>query len=184
MPHLFHFSTRADYERLIEVDPTFSRLFFVLDGFYDHDKVDALEGLLSLPGLGVIPEGRDEGPMYWVFLERPDVRFRSLSDANGREVFVPDTRSFGMCLQFQPNGLLGERTLVSGSLEVTNAIGDTLRLYRQMDRGFARVYTKSKYYNHVTYAGPDALALRKKRYRLCANPHLTRADDFKLEETK
>jgi hypothetical protein len=94
--------------------------------------------------------------------------------------YVLDGATFPVCLQFKPNGLFAGKTLICGTLETTNPIGDTVPLFRKIATGFSRLYTKAKYYHDVTYVGADALSLQRKHYRLTANPTLTRKDDFKL----
>jgi hypothetical protein len=182
MPRFHHFSTRSDYEQLVASHEKFSSLYFVWDTFYYEEKVPFVKGLLSLPDLGVIQGKKDHtGPTYWIFPDEPKVGLRPLATIDGQKRFALDGSSFDVCLQFEPNGLFDGKNIICGSFETTNPIGNTVPLFREIAEGFSNVYLKSKYYNHVTYVGPEALSLQKQRYRLCASPHLPRADDFKVQ---
>jgi hypothetical protein len=182
MPRFYHFSTRADYEQLAAAHELFASLYFVRGGFFETEEVPYIHGLLSLPDLGHIKHALwHSGPIYWVSPEEPKQGVRRLPDWKGKKRFDLDTSTLPVALQFQPNGIWEKNILICGHLEATNPRGDTRALYKKIAKCFAKEYQKGKYYHCITYVGRDALALRKKRYRLCANPNLTRTDDFKVE---
>jgi hypothetical protein len=119
-----------------------------------------------------------------VFPEVPKLGVLRLPDLDGRKRFTFDGSTFPVCLQFIPNGLWGNNMLICGSLEVNNPVGVTRELYKKIAKCFAKEYLKSTYYHRVTYVGREALALQKQRYRLCGNPNLSRADDFKVKGSR
>ncbi len=183
MPRFNHFSTRADFEQLTAAHELFAKLYFLREGFLESEEVHFIHGLLSLPDLGIISHPRyyHAGPTYMVFPEVPKLGVIRLPDFNGKKRFTLDGSTFPVCLQFIPNGSWGEKTLICGHVEVTNPVGDTVKLYKEIAKCFAKEYVKTKYFKDVTYVGSDALALKAKRWRLCANPNLKRADDVKIE---
>jgi hypothetical protein len=183
MPRFRFFSTKADYEQLASAHEFFSSLYFLQDGQFHSKEIPLIRGLLSLPDLGVInhPHYYHAGPRYWVFPEKPKLRLRSLPPLDdGKKRFTLDGSSLPVCLQFEPFGLWGQDMLICGHMEITYAIGVTRALYRQIEKCFAEEYLKSTYFKEVTYVGRDALALQAKKYRLCANPNLSRSCDFKM----
>jgi hypothetical protein len=183
MPRFQHFSTKSDYERLVASDELFSNLYFVPDISYRENAYTCVKGLLSLPDLGVIrAKITSAGPRWYVFPERPKLRLRPTPPIDGRRWYDLDARSFKVCLWFEPRGLFRKNTLIDGYLEVTNSIGDTVRLFRQISKAFERVYAKAKYFGDVTYAGPDAIERQKRGLRLTDSPNLERELDFNLEE--
>jgi hypothetical protein len=184
MSLFYHFSTKADYEQLVQANELLSKLYFVCDDFFYSKEIPHYQGLLSLPDLGRINHARyDAGPRYFVFPEKPSLTLRPLATINSQKRFALDGESFTVCLLFTPNGLWGRDTLLCGAMEITNPIGVTRDLYRDVGKCFSRKYSKSKYYKKTTYAGPDALSLQSQGYRLCINPNLTSADDFELKSS-
>jgi hypothetical protein len=178
MPRFLHFSTKADYERLAASDELFSNPHFVPDISYRENAYTCLKGLSSLPDLGVIRAKIPEaGPNWYVFPEPPKLRLRPTPPINGQK-WYDLAGGFKVSLWFQPRGLFRKKNLICGFLEVTNPIGDTVRLFRQIAKAFERVYAKGKYFGDVTYAGPDAIERQKKGLRLTDSPNLGPELDF------
>jgi hypothetical protein len=179
VPRLHLFSTRADYERLAASDELFARLCFVRDGIYPSRDIPVIEGLLSLPDLGVINARRyDLGERYQVFPAKPRARVRQLP---GKKRFTPYDYNLDVYLQFTPRGNW-ERNLIYGFFEVTYNNGVTRELFENIRKRVAKVYLKAPAYcRATTYVGEGALALQKEGYRLCGNPNLPDADDFRMK---
>lgn len=88
--------------------------------------------------------------------------------------------SFDVCVLFTPNGVWKERFLICGMVEIINNVEASRPLFRELKSCFASEYIKGKnYIKNPTYVGPSALALYGEGYRLCDNPNLTTACDYK-----
>jgi hypothetical protein len=180
MPRICLFATKGDYEHLVAAQDLFAKLYFVEDRFYPDESLPVMQGLLAIPDLGVIMgKYHGSGPRYWVLRAKPNLGFRRLPDFDGKRRFDIDGDSLEEWIQFKPNGLFGEKAMICGHLETTHPKGDTLPLFREISKAFAKAFTKVKYFRDTTFVGPEALALQKKRYRLCHSLDLPRADDFK-----
>jgi hypothetical protein len=162
VPWLHLFSTHADYERLAASDDLFARLCFVRHDVYPTRDIPVIEGLLSLPDLGVINARRyDLGETYFVFPAKPRARVRQLP---GRKRFTPYDFNLDVYLQFTPMGVW-ERNLIYGYFEVTNDTSMTRELFQNIRKRVAKVYLKAPaYYRATTYVGEGALALQKEGY--------------------
>jgi BTB/POZ domain-containing protein KCTD9 len=182
MPDFNHFSTKADYEQLVASDELFSNLYFVRDMSYREDSFPCLKGILSIPDLGVAnKKGHFGEPKYWVFPEEPKLRFLKPKVFEGQRYYDFSDSSFKVRIQFTPNGVFWKKTIVKGIVDAgSSPNAATLRLYREISKGFERIYTKVKSPIYCAYAGPNALALQKEGYRLCLVPHYEPEHDFNL----
>jgi hypothetical protein len=183
MPRICLFATKRDYEHLVAAQDLFANLYFVEDKYYPEESLPVIRGLLALPDLGVVMgKYQSSGPRYWVLRAKPNLRSRRLPDFDGKRRFEIDGNTLPEWIQFEPNGLFGEKSMICGHLETTHPKGDTVPLFREISKAFAKAFTKAKYFRDTTFVGSEALALQKNRYRLCHSIDLPRADDFEPGE--
>jgi hypothetical protein len=181
-----HFSAPADYELLAAKFERLNRLYFVRNGIYPTPEYPVFEGLLSLPDLGVVHHPAYWGaPRYFVFPAPPKLRVKQRPPREGAGAeFELAGSSFRVCVLFTPNGIW-QRFVVCSTVEVTNPIGGSVGLYKELRSCFAGEYAGGqKYFTIPTFAGPAALALLGEGYRLCANPTFQPDHDFQLNSSQ
>jgi hypothetical protein len=178
------FLVRADYERLAAHE-LFARMCFVLHDEYPTRKIPVLEGVSSVPDLGVLdaPASRVE-EQYSVFPTKPVVKARQFTRQIGRrkpqKLFTLNGSDLDVWLLFQPC-VIGKRHLVPGHFETTDDNSPTRSLFDRIRRCFEKEFVKTRYWGSTTFVGPAAVAIQKEGYRLCANESFPRKDDLQLQ---
>ena len=178
------FLVRTDYERLAAHE-LFARMCFVLHDEYPTRKIPVLEGVLSIPDLGVVdaPASQRE-EQYSVYPTKPRVKVSQYTERirkqKPRKRFMPSGADLDVWLLFQPC-VIGKRHITPGHFETTDDNSPTRSLFERIKKCFDKEFVKRRYWNTPTYVGQAAIALQKKGYRLCANESFPRKDDLKLE---
>jgi hypothetical protein len=170
------FCTPSDYELLATKHPRLNELYFVRDAIYPTADYPLLRGLLSIPDLGVITGRAPFGKRFFVFSAPPKLEVHQLPPRAGApDEFELVGSSFQTCVLFNPNGVW-QQFVVCGMVQINNQVQASLPLYKEFRASFDREFSKGKYCNATTYAGPGALALQEQGYPLCANPNLPKVD--------
>jgi hypothetical protein len=158
---------------------------FVRHGDYPTRKIPVLEGLLSIPDLGVIdaPSSAHEA-IYSAYHTKPKVKVSQYTERIGKRKpkkrFMPNGDDLDEWLLFQPP-VSGKRYMTPGYFETTHDNSPTRSLFDRIKKCFEKEFVKTRYWGFTTFVGPAAIALQKKGWRLCANEGFPRKDDLKLE---